>query len=158
MATSRKKDQNPAEPAPSFDAEEDDASARNVWLAGLGAFAKAQAEGSKVFESLVNEGMAIQRKTQALAEDRMAEASKRMAEMTARAGGGGLPWGRLEGIFEERVARALERLGTPAAQDLLELKERIERLENLAKSPADAAATTASTDVKRRAATAKQAR
>ena len=39
-------------------------SAQQVWLAGLGAFAKAQQEGGKVFEALVREGQALQRKTQ----------------------------------------------------------------------------------------------
>ncbi len=145
MATSKKKDPLGTQPAHAMDEADDDASARNVWLAGLGAFAKAQAEGNKVFDSLVKEGLAIQRKTQALAEDRLAEASKRMAEMTARASDGALPWGRLEGIFEERVARALGRLGTPSAQDMVELRARLDRIESLLqpnpeRSPAPAAA------------------
>ena len=38
-------------------------SAQQIWLAGLGAFAKAQEEGGKAFESLVKEGLTIQRKT-----------------------------------------------------------------------------------------------
>ena len=37
-------------------------SAQQIWLAGLGAFSKAQEEGSKVFNALVKEGMAIQHK------------------------------------------------------------------------------------------------
>jgi len=36
-------------------------SAQQIWLAGLGAFSKAQEEGSKVFDTLVKEGLAIQR-------------------------------------------------------------------------------------------------
>ena len=35
-------------------------SAQQIWLAGLGAFAKAQAEGGKVFEALVREGQTMQ--------------------------------------------------------------------------------------------------
>ena len=45
-------------------------SAQQIWLAGLGAFNKAQSEGNKVFETLVKEGLSIQRKTQAVAEER----------------------------------------------------------------------------------------
>ena len=33
--------------------------ARQVWLAGLGAFARAQEEGGKVFDTLVQEGQAV---------------------------------------------------------------------------------------------------
>ena len=43
-------------------------SAQQIWQAGLGAFTRAQAEGSKAFEALVKEGVTIQRKTQAAAE------------------------------------------------------------------------------------------
>ncbi|HSH89586.1 MAG TPA: phasin family protein, partial [Ramlibacter sp.] len=49
-------------------------SAQQIWLAGLGAFAKAQEEGGKVFEALVKEGTSIQRKTQAAAEEKISEA------------------------------------------------------------------------------------
>ena len=46
-------------------------SAQQIWLAGLGAFAKAQEEGGKVFEALVKEGTSIQRKTQSAAEEKI---------------------------------------------------------------------------------------
>ena len=38
-------------------------SAQQIWLAGLGAYAKAQEEGNKVFDALVKEGETIQKKT-----------------------------------------------------------------------------------------------
>ena len=53
-------------------------SAQQIWLAGLGAFSKAQEEGTKVFESLVKEGLSMQRKTQSAAEDNISEATSRM--------------------------------------------------------------------------------
>ncbi len=106
-------------------------SASQIWLAGLGAFAKAQEEGSKVFDNLVREGQAIQRKTQAAAEERLAEAAERMSSMASdiqqRATG---QWGKLEGIFEDRVAQALQRLGVPSSKDLQALASRIEQLES----------------------------
>ena len=52
-------------------------SAQQIWLAGLGAFSKAQEEGGKVFEALVKEGLSIQRKTQAVAEEKISEATDR---------------------------------------------------------------------------------
>lgn len=115
-------------------------SAQQIWLAGLGAFAKAQEEGGKVFEALVKEGLSLQRKTQASAEEKISETTSRMADMangiSSRAAG---QWDKLETIFEDRVAKALGRLGIPAAADLAALNDRIDALETLLGKPAKAA-------------------
>lgn len=104
-------------------------SAQQIWLAGLGAFSKAQAEGGKVFEALVQEGLAIQRKTQAVAEERMTEATSKMASMaTDIQSRAGHQWDKLENIFEERVAKALNKLGVPSAKDVDALAARIDEL------------------------------
>lgn len=104
-------------------------SAQQIWLAGLGAFTKAQTEGGKVFETLVKEGLAIQRKTQAVAEEKITEATSKMAHvatgLTSKATG---QWDKLESIFEERVARALNKLGVPSAKDVEALVARIDEL------------------------------
>ncbi|MCM2251034.1 MAG: phasin family protein [Ramlibacter sp.] len=110
-------------------------SAQQIWLAGLGAFAKAQEEGGKVFEALVKEGTSIQRKTQAAAEEKISEATNRMATMatdiSSRASG---QWDKLENIFEERVSKALNKLGVPSAKDIEVLISRIDELNrNVAK-------------------------
>ena len=116
-------------------------SAQQIWLAGMGAFAKAQAEGGKVFEALIQEGTALQRKTQGLAEDKINEVTGRMSnmagEVTATAGE---QWDKLESIFESRTAKALGRLGVPTAADIQALSARIDalaaRVEALSPSPA----------------------
>jgi poly(hydroxyalkanoate) granule-associated protein len=104
-------------------------SAQQIWLAGLGAFAKAQQEGGKVFEALVQEGLSVQRKTQVAAEERMADATHRVTGMandiTAKATG---QWDKLETIFENRVSRTLNKLGVPTAQDIEALIARIDEL------------------------------
>jgi poly(hydroxyalkanoate) granule-associated protein len=104
-------------------------SAQQIWLAGLGAFSKAQEEGGKVFEALVKEGVGLQRKTQAAAEGKLNEAGSRMAsmatELSSKASG---QWDKLENIFEERVARALKKLGVPTAKDVEALTARVEEL------------------------------
>ncbi|MCW5652900.1 phasin family protein [Hydrogenophaga sp.] len=104
-------------------------SAQQIWLAGLGAFAKAQEEGGKAFETLVKEGMTIQRKTQAAAEERLTEATSRVTSMatdiSSKAAG---QWDKLENIFEERVSKALNKLGVPSARDVDALIERIDAL------------------------------
>ena len=105
-------------------------SAGQIWLAGLGAFAKAQEEGGKVFEALVKEGLSLQRKTQAAAEEKLSEATTRMASMasdiSSRASG---QWDKLETIFEQRVSRAMNRLGAPSASDMETLMARIDELQ-----------------------------
>jgi len=104
-------------------------SAREIWLAGMGAFAKAQAEGRQVFETLVREGSSLQKKTQGAAEERFSEVTNRMTnmadEVTAKAG---QHWDKLETIFEERTAKALKKLGVPTAKDVQALTERVDAL------------------------------
>lgn len=104
-------------------------SASQIWLAGLGAFAKAQEEGGKVFDALVKEGASIQRKTQAAAEEKFSEAASKMAhvasDISSKASG---QWGKLESIFEERVSKALQKLGVPSAKDIDALAARIDEL------------------------------
>ena len=104
-------------------------SAREIWLAGMGAFAKAQAEGRQVFETLVREGSSLQKKTQGAAEERFSEVTNRMTnmadEVTAKAG---QHWDKLESIFEERTAKALKKLGVPTAKDVQALTERVDAL------------------------------
>ena len=97
-------------------------SAQHIWLAGLGAFAKAQEEGGKVFENLVKEGSHLQQTTQQ-AQAKMTEAAEKMGQMASG------QMDKLEGIFEERVAKALKHMGLPSAHDLAELQARVEQLE-----------------------------
>ena len=104
-------------------------SAQQIWLAGMGAFSKAQAEGGKVFDALVKEGVNLQKKTQGLAEERISAMTNRMTgmagEVQARAG---QSWDKLESIFEARTAKALNKLGVPSAKDVEALIARIDEL------------------------------
>ena len=126
-----KKQQPPTDdkenPPPRADTVKD--SAQQIWLAGLGAFAKAQQEGGKVFEALVKDGLSIQRKTQAAAEEKISETTSKMSAMAgdiqAKAGH---QWDKLENIFEDRVAKALHKLGVPSARDVDILTARIDEL------------------------------
>jgi poly(hydroxyalkanoate) granule-associated protein len=134
MVTNSKKPTDDNETAAQL-AEQLKASAQEIWLAGLGALAKAQEEGGKMFDALVKQGAELQHKTQAKAGDRFAEASSRVtgmaADFSAKAGE------RLEGIVDSRLARALERLGVPDGARFEELAARVEDLERkLAKTAA----------------------
>lgn len=104
-------------------------SAQQIWLAGMGAFSKAQEEGSKVFEALVKEGLSLQKKTQGIAEEKISEVTGKMSAMadtvTAKAGQN---WDKLETIFEARTAKALNKLGVPTAKDVHALAQRVDAL------------------------------
>lgn len=117
-------------------------SAQQIWLAGLGAFSKAQEEGGKVFEALVKEGLTIQRKTQAVAEEKITEATSRVTTMASDIGSKAQgQWDKLENIFEDRVAKALAKLGVPSARDLEALSARVDALAKGSKAaPAKTAA------------------
>jgi poly(hydroxyalkanoate) granule-associated protein len=130
---------NPFDPAAMTDNVKEQA--QQIWLAGLGAFSKAQEEGSKAFEKLVSDGITMQRKAQVTAEEKLAEATQKVTQVAhtfnERATG---QWDKLENIFEDRVAKALSRLGIPSAHDLAALHERIALLEAQLGKSAKAAA------------------
>ena len=104
-------------------------SAQQIWLAGMGAFNRAQAEGGKLFESLVRDGLSLERNARKFAgaradevrdamEDKVGQARERAADT----------WDKLEKVFEDRVQRALVKLGVPSREDLNALSTRVERL------------------------------
>lgn len=104
-------------------------SAQQVWLAGVGAFGRAQAEGTKLFEALVKEGMNLEQTARRLAggradvvrdavESKVGQARERASDT----------WDRLEKVFEDRVQRALVKLGVPGRDDLSDLARRVDTL------------------------------
>ncbi len=110
-------------------------SAQQIWLAGLGAFSKAQDEGGKVFDALVKEGLTLQRRTRAATEERIGSVGEKMS----RAAGdlskqATQSWDRLEQVFEDRVSRALTRLGVPTGREIGELVERVDALNETVQS------------------------
>ena len=111
-------------------------SAQQIWLAGLGAFAKAQQEGVKVFDALVQEGKGLEAKTRKMTQDRMGNVSERMGNVgeqmnkvaaTASAKTNAA-WDKLEQVFEDRVARSLRSLGVPTNTDVGSLTKQIDEL------------------------------
>ena len=118
-------------------------SAREIWLAGLGAFNVAQQEsgrileqGSKLFEKLVAEGSKIEQKTRkdvvGAIDSIRGEVENRVEGMKQQAGvvrqQATDNWDKLERIFEDRVARALSRLGIPSKEDVNGLAEKVQKL------------------------------
>lgn len=104
-------------------------SSRHIWLAGLGAFSRAQAEGMKVFETLVKQGEVLETKTRRAAADTAAAAKgAAKAKVSEVKHGVGGTWDKLEQVFEDRVARALSKLGVHTQTDVERLTERVNAL------------------------------
>lgn len=104
-------------------------SAQQIWMAGVGAFTRAQGEGSKLFEALVKEGMNIEKTTRKLAGGRVDAVRDAMEDRVgAVRGRASDTWDRLEKVFEDRVQRALTRLGIPGREDMAELTARVDAL------------------------------
>jgi len=93
-------------------------SAQEIWLAGLGAYSRAQEEGAKVFETLVKAGQDLQHRTEGVAGTTVEAMASRAADT----------WSKLEHVFEDRVSRSLGRLGVPNKSELQELSNKITEL------------------------------
>ncbi|MFC3457053.1 MULTISPECIES: phasin family protein [Massilia] len=102
-------------------------SAQQIWQAGLGAFAKAQQEGGREFTRLVRDGTELQKRARKV-ED-ATDTVARKAERASRRSSG--TWGKLEQVFEERVARALAAIDVPARSEIEALNHRIDELERM---------------------------
>lgn len=101
-------------------------SARQIWLAGLGAYTKAEEDTGRFFDRLVQEGEQLESKTRGVVEKQIKSVEDRVEGVRERATG---TWDRLENMFDERVSGALKRLGIHRREDIESLERRIEALE-----------------------------
>lgn len=101
-------------------------SARQIWLAGLGAYNKAEEDTGKIFDKLVKEGEELESATRGAVEKRFKAVEGRVEDVRGKASN---TFGKLESVFDERVFGALERLGIPNKKTVETLTQRIEELE-----------------------------
>lgn len=104
-----------------------------VWLAGIGALARAQREGPKLFESLVEEGGEIEQRQRSnvrhLAQGALNELRETLDEKTAAARGkANEALENLEEIFQTRVQKALQQLGMPTSHEIGALSRKVNEL------------------------------
>jgi poly(hydroxyalkanoate) granule-associated protein len=100
-------------------------SAQKIWLAGLGAFARARTEGDKFFDLLVEQGKGIRAKTETAADQALKTVRSQADATLANAQG---KWDKLEQVFEDRVSRSLNRLGVLTSKDIDELAKQVAEL------------------------------
>lgn len=101
-------------------------SARQIWLAGLGAYTKAEEDTGRFFDRLVQEGEQLESKTRGVVEKQIKSVEDRVGGVRDKATG---TWDRLETMFDERVSGALRRLGIHRREEIESLERRIEVLE-----------------------------
>ena len=97
-------------------------SAQQIWLAGLGAFSKAQNEGKKVFDTLVKQGEQIEQCTRHVAEATIETAREQATKTIEMATG---KFDKLEQVFETRVHSSLNRLGVLTSKDVEALSKQV---------------------------------
>ena len=93
-------------------------SVEQVWLAGLGALALTEEEGSKFFHSLVKKGEVVEKKSKARIEDVVDVAKKVPATAMST----------IERRTDETFKQVMQRLGIPTRKDIDLLNRRIEKL------------------------------
>lgn len=96
-------------------------SAREIWLAGLGAFSVAGEEGGKVFQQLVKKGTAVEKQNKA----KLAELGERAVELKDEAKGAVK---NLAAPLEAGLASAMQKLGVPTRSEIVTLTKRVEEL------------------------------
>ena len=106
-------------------------SAQKIWLAGLGAFSRAQDEGDKMFEILVEQGRGVRGR----ARDAADQALKSVREQAdSAAGEARSKWDKLEQAFEERVSRSLSRFGVLTRAEMDDLTKQVKELNQSVRS------------------------
>ena len=100
-------------------------SARQIWLAGLGAYNKAEEDAGKIFEKLVKEGEEIEHMTRGVVEKRIKVVEDTVEGVKEKANG---TIGKLESVFDQRVSKALKKMGIPTRVEIKELESQIAEL------------------------------
>jgi poly(hydroxyalkanoate) granule-associated protein len=97
-------------------------SAQKIWLAGLGAFARARTEGDKLFDLLVEQGKVLRSRSEKAADQALKTVRSQADTTMSNAQG---KWDKLEQVFEDRVSRSLTRLGVLTSKDVDELARQV---------------------------------
>ena len=92
-----------------------------IWLAGLGAYARAEEEGSGFFDALVEAGREVERRAKEKTP-RVGDIKERVRHHT------GETIDRMEKAFDDRLGKALSRLGIPNKREVDAQRQRVQEL------------------------------
>ncbi len=107
---------------------------QQIWLAGMGAIAKAQKGGPAAFQEAVAEGFRLLNRSRASTEKAIRDAFE-AAQQTMQSrvedarGQAQETWDNLETLFQSRVHKALQQLGVPSAAEIRVLTARVAQLD-----------------------------
>ena len=96
-------------------------SVHRIWLAGLGALAAAEEEGSKLFSRLVDRGRDVESKGKVEVDKMKVDVDR----FKAKAENAFETWGDK---FDEKLTATLRRLGVPTRDEIRNLTQKIEEL------------------------------
>ena len=99
---------------------------KQIWLAGLGAFSRAEDEGNRLFDSLVQVGEELESKTIDIADNTVGMVEEVKGRVSGRVFD---TKERVERALDERVYSTVSRIGFASHREVAQLIELIERLE-----------------------------
>lgn len=100
-------------------------SAHRIWLAGLGALAAAEQEGTKMFNRLVDRGRDAESRNKVDFKEQVDRAKEQVDQAKAKVGSAVEEWGEK---LDETITSALHRLGVPTRDEIRTLTLRVEEL------------------------------
>ena len=112
---------------------------QHVWLAGMGAVAKAQKEGPAAFQEAVAEGLQLLTRSRTTAEQMIRDVfESAQGSVQTRFGSAREQatetWDNLEALFQSRVQKALQQIGVPNASEIRLLTKRVAELNDNVKA------------------------
>ena len=109
--------------------------ARKIWLAGLGAYAKAGQEGAEYFKELVKSGENVEQQGKKLINEQVEAANTQIdsvkSNVSSVKGKVEVRLDKIEKAFDSRVSSALNRIGIPSKQDIEVLSAKLDELSAL---------------------------
>ena len=98
---------------------------KQIWLAGLGAFSRAEEEGGKMFDNLVKVGEELESKTRDIADNTVETVVEARDKVLEKAND---TRDKVERAFDEKLSGALGRLGIPNQRELDTINQRLDAL------------------------------
>lgn len=106
--------------------------ARKIWLAGLGAYAKAGKEGLDYVKELIKAGESVEKDGKKVFDKELKAANSQIdvakEEVAQVKGKVEVQFDKLEKLFDARVASALNRIGIPSKHDVDTLSAKLDKL------------------------------
>ncbi|MEM9555684.1 MAG: phasin family protein [Acidobacteriota bacterium] len=124
-------------------------SANKIWLAGLGALAAAQEEGTNIFRSLVEKGESYESRGRETIDNVRGEVEDRVDRARGEAN---TVVDKIESRLDEAVTASLRRFGVPTREEIATLTRRVEELTTQVERLNEAKSTTKKAPAKRTAA------